>query len=89
MEKIILTDNGQKVLMFLQQNDHNIVWVGKDIGDKLGLKGVYSTLESLIKNGLVEKCDMTIRPFVNSKGIEQMKAYQTYKITDFGIAFEI
>ena len=87
VDDIILTDNGKKVLAFMQKND--VVWVGKDMIDKTGIKGIYPVLNSLIRRGLIENAEPVTRMFVNSKGEEKPKDYKTYYLTDFGRTYLI
>jgi hypothetical protein len=87
MDDIILTDNGKVVLRYMQANDH--VVVGKDLTDLTGVKGIYPTLTSLIKKGLVQPCEPVSRNFTNIKGITQLKEYKTYSLTDAGRAFQL
>ena len=81
-EQIILTDHGKKVLAFMQS--HTNLFVGKDIGEACGVKGIYPVLNSLIIRGLVRKSEPIARDFVNNKGEKQQKEYQTYILTEKG-----
>jgi hypothetical protein len=87
MNDIILTDNGNKLLLFLQRNDQ--VFVGKDLIELTGIKGIYPVLNSLIKHGLVQQCDAAVRDFTNKNGKTFPKEYKTYSLTDKGRAYEI
>lgn len=87
-EQIVLTDNGKRVLKFLQESDKEEL-VGKDIGDELSLKGIYPVLTSLINKNLVTKVGTVKRTVVNSKGKEVEKQYITYGLTDSGRSFVI
>lgn len=87
MDNIILTDKGISVLWFLQ--DHDQVWVGKDLIELTGVKGIYPVLNSLIRNGLVEKDEDIVRDFTNNKGETQPKTYKTFKLTELGRAFDL
>ena len=87
MDKIVLTDNGKRVLAFMQEHDE--VLVGKDLIDMTGIKGIYPVLNSLIKNGLVEPDADVVRDFTNNKGVTAPHNYKTYKLTDAGRAFEL
>ena len=82
MDEIILTPNGKTLVTFLQVNDK--VWVGKDLIDETGIKGIYPVIWSLIKKGLVIECDSVQRDFTNSKGETKLKDYKTYSLTDKG-----
>lgn len=84
-EKITLTDNGKKVLTFMQAHDE--VLVGKDMIDMTGIKGIYPVLNSLINHGLVEQGSPVVRPFTNIKGETKDKEYKTYQLTDAGRAY--
>lgn len=82
MDEIILTPNGKTLLMFLQQHDE--VYVGKDLIDLTGIKGIYPVILSLIKKGLVIENEPVKRDFTNVKGEIQLKEYKTYSLTDKG-----
>ena len=87
VDDIILTDNGKKVLAFMQKND--VVWVGKDMIDKTGIKGIYPVLNSLVRHGLVENAELVTRDFVNNKGESKPKDYKTYRLTEAGRTFVV
>lgn len=87
MDEIILTPNGKVLLSFLQSNDE--VWVGKDLIDSTGIKGVYPVINSLIKKGLVVECESIQRNFTNIKGETKLKDYKTYSLTDKGRQFTL
>jgi len=87
MDKIVLTDNGKRVLEFMQGHDE--VLVGKDMIDMTGIKGIYPVLNSLIKHGLVANAEPMVRDFTNNKGETKPKEYKTYCLTDAGRAFII
>lgn len=87
MDGIILTDNGNKLLDYLQKNDR--VFVGKDLIDLTGIKGIYPVLNSLIRNGLVKICEPEVRDFTNNNGKTFPKEYKTYSLTDKGRAYQI
>lgn len=86
MDRITLTDNGQRVLNFLKDNDK--VWVGKDLIDETGIKGIYPVLNSLKKHGLIEESVPVTRDFTNNKGVTIPKDYKTYILTDFGRSYQ-
>lgn len=86
-DKIILTDNGKKVLVFMQNHDE--VLVGKDMIEMTGIKGIYPVLHSLISKGLIENADPVTRDFTNNKGETKPKDYKTYRLTDFGRTFSV
>lgn len=85
MDQIVLTDNGKVVLEFLQTHDD--IWVGKDMMEMTGIKGIYPVLNSLIKKGLVEQDKPVTRDFTNNKGQTLPKEYKTYKLTEFGRSY--
>lgn len=87
METITLTDNGKRVLEFMQGHDQ--VWVGKDLIDMTGVKGIYPVLNSLVKKGFVENGEPVTRDFTNNKGETKPKEYKTYVLTDAGRAYNI
>ena len=85
--EITLTDNGKKVLSFMQSEDKT--FVGKDMIEMTGINGIYPVLNSLIKKGLVEQGEPVVRPFTNNKGETKDKEYKTYRLTDAGRAFAL
>ena len=87
MNDIKLTDNGKKVLSYMQAHDQ--LFVGKDMIDLIGIKGIYPVLNSLINNDLVEQGPSVTRDFTNIKGETKPKEYKTYKLTDAGRAYEV
>lgn len=87
MDNIILTDNCKRALAFMQEHDQ--VWVGKDLIDATGIKGIYPVLNSLIKKELVKNDELVVRPFTNNKGETKDKEYKTYVLTDAGRAFQM
>lgn len=84
---IILTDNGSKVLKYLQE--HDSVYVGKDLEGLTGVKGIYPVLTSLKNKGLVKQEGTLERNFTNNKGEVSLKTYKTYCLTDLGRHFEV
>lgn len=84
-DKIILTDNGLRILHYMQEHDK--VWVGKELGEETEIKGIYSVLNSLIKKGLVEQSEPVDRDFTNNKGETSIKSYKTYVLTEAGKSF--
>lgn len=82
MEQFILTDNGKKVLSYMQKKNSTVV--GKDMGEELEMKGIYLVLKSLIKHELVTNDATITRDFTNNKGETKPKEYKTYKLTDLG-----
>lgn len=83
---IVLTDNGKRVLAYMQENDK--VYVGKDLIELTGIKGIYPVLNSLVKHDLVEPSEPVVRDFTNSKGVTEPKEYKTYVLTDLGRNFK-
>lgn len=83
---IILTDNGKKLLTYMQENDQ--VYVGKDLIELTGIKGIYPVLNSLVKHDLVVQSDPVTRDFTNNKGVTEPKEYKTYVLTDLGRNFK-
>lgn len=86
MDKV-LTDNGKRVLAFMQEHDE--VLVGKDMIEMTGVAGIYPVLNSLIKRGLVMAGEPIVRDFTNNKGETKPKEYKTYCLTDAGRAYII
>ena len=86
-DQIILTDNGKKVLVFMQ--DHDSVLVGKDMIELAGIRGIYPVLNSLVRHGLVENAEPVTRDFTNNKGETKPKDYKTYRLTEFGRKFSV
>lgn len=87
MEDIILTDKGSILLAYLQ--DHDQIFVGKDLIELTGIKGIYPVLNSLIRNGLVMPQEAQVRDFTNNQGKTFPKEYKTYSLTDKGRNFNI
>ena len=87
MDQIILTDNGKKVLKFMQNHDE--VLVGKDMIEMTGVKGIYPVLNALVRHGLVENAELVTRDFVNNKGESKPKDYKTYRLTEAGRTFVV
>jgi DNA-binding MarR family transcriptional regulator len=57
LEKPALTDNGKKVLIYMQQNPDRIALKARDIADELGLssRGVSGSMRKLVSDGFVDK----------------------------------
>ena len=87
MEQIVLTDNGKIVLKFMQKNDQ--IFVGKDMIELTGVKGIYPVLNSLIRNGLVVQTEPVKRDFTNIKGETHLKEYKAYGLTDKGRNYQV
>ena len=56
-EKPELTENGQTILKYLQQNIETTFWKSKDIADQLGIasRSVSGTMRKLVNDGFCEK----------------------------------
>lgn len=87
MNEIILTDNAKTILAFMQANDK--VHIGKELGELTQVKGIYLVLNSLIRRELVVSAESIEQIFVNNKGVQTMKEYKTYKLTQKGKEFKI
>ena len=85
--KIILTDNGERLLSFLQKNDST--WTGKELETLTEIKGIYFVINSLAKNGLVEYVEDVERDIVNSRGERISRPYKAYHLTEKGRSFII
>jgi predicted ArsR family transcriptional regulator len=86
-EKIILTDNGERLLSFLQKN--NSTWTGKELEAITGIKGIYFVINSLTRNGLVEYVDNVDKEVINCKGEKVIRPYKAYHLTEKGRSFII
>lgn len=75
-DKPEVTENGQKILMYLQENPDIKTWKAKDLADKMGVasRGVSGSLRKLVNDGYCEK--ISTDPVV-------------YAITEKGINFKI
>ena len=71
----------------MQSNDN--VLIGKDIGEQTQVKGIYSVLNSLIRRELVCADQPVQQKFTTSRGLDTMKEYKTYKLTEKGRNFKI
>lgn len=85
--KIILTDNGERLLSFLQKNDST--WTGKELESLTEIKGIYFVINSLAKNGLVEYVEDAEKEIINSKGEKVSRSYKAYHLTEKGRSFII
>ncbi len=56
-DKPIITENGIKILAFLQENKDVKCWKAKDIADGMGIssRGVSGTLRKLVTDGFCDK----------------------------------
>lgn len=53
------------------------------------MKGVYSVINSLASNSLVEYVGTIDREFINNKGTKLIKSYKTYQLTNQGRLYKI
>lgn len=81
----ILTPNCRTLLSFLYENEET--FVGKDLIDLVGIKGIYPVLRSLCDKGLVAKQTPITRQFVGKDGKAVQNEYKTYRITDSGKSY--
>lgn len=82
MEDFVLTPNCRLVLDYLYKNDK--VFVGKDLIELVGIKGIYPVLSSLCDKGLVERMEPVKREYIGKDGNTYQNEYKTYHITDSG-----
>lgn len=56
-EKPEVTDNGKRILKYLQENPDFKTWKARDLADKMGVasRGVSGTLRKLVNDGYCEK----------------------------------
>lgn len=56
-EKPVLTENGKRVLQYLQSNPDKVMLKARDIADELGIssRGVSGSMRKLVSDGFVEK----------------------------------
>lgn len=75
-EKPVVTENGLKILKYLQENPDVRIWKAKDLADKMGVasRGISGALRKLVNDGYCEK--ISTNPVV-------------YTITEKGINFKI
>jgi predicted ArsR family transcriptional regulator len=87
MDKITLTGKTASVLSFLQANDGQ--YFGDEIAAAVGLnpRGIHGVLNSLVKNGLIEK-DETERT-ISIDGVDVTRAYKVYFLTPKGETFDV
>jgi DNA-binding PadR family transcriptional regulator len=62
-------------------------FVGKDLIELVGIKGIYPVLRSLCDKGLIEKKEPIIRDFISKDGKVCQNEYKTYHITDSGKSY--
>lgn len=86
LEEKALTDNCKKALAFMKENDQ--VWLGADLANATGIRGIFPVMNSLVKRGLVEK-GTAVHPFTNKAGVTADKEYKTYSITDAGRDYKL
>lgn len=74
-EKPVVTENGLKILKYLQENPDIKMWKAKDLADRMGVasRGVSGSLRKLVNDGYCEK--VSTDPVV-------------YMITEKGINFK-
>ncbi len=80
-----LTPKSELVVSTLRAADEPVV--GLDLGEQLGMKGIYGILTSLIKKGLVEIVDTVERIVPNAKGENVVREYKRYALTDKGLGY--
>lgn len=87
MEKIVLTLKTGSVLSFLQANQGQ--HFGDEIASAVGLnpRGIHGVLNSLVKNGLIEKGE-TERT-ISVDGADMSRAYKVYFLTPKGKSFDV
>ena len=56
-EKPVVTENGLKILKYLQENPDIKMWKAKDLADRMGVasRGVSGSLRKLVNDGYCEK----------------------------------
>ncbi len=86
-DMIILTDNGKKILRYMQKNDK--VFLGKDLAEILDIKGSGQSFSALIRRGLLDKDEPVIKTVEDRNGVLRTREYTTYVLTDMGRNFEI
>jgi predicted ArsR family transcriptional regulator len=87
MDKITLTAKTASVLSFLQANDGP--YFGDEIAEAVGLnpRGIHGVLNSLVKNGLIEKGEAE-RP-ISVDGNDVVRSFKVYNLTAMGEAFDV
>lgn len=87
-EKVLgpLTDNSKMALGFLQEHDEE--WIGSDLAEACGVRGIHPVMNSLFRRSLVVK-GTAVRPFTNKAGVTADKQYVTYALSDAGRDFII
>ena len=86
-DMIILTDNGKKILRYMQQNDK--IFLGKDLAEILDIKGSGQSFGALIRRGLLDKDEPIIKKVEDRNGVLRTREYTTYVLTDMGRNFEV
>lgn len=76
-EKSALTENGKRLLGFLQEHSDTPTWKARDVADQLGIssRGISSVFRKLVSDGFCEKLGKD--PVV------------IYALTDFGRNYKI
>lgn len=87
VQKITLTAKTASVISFLQANHGP--YFGDEIAAAVGLnpRGIHGVLNSLVKNGLIEKVD-TERT-ISTDGVDIVKSYKSYVLTPQGETFDV
>jgi predicted transcriptional regulator len=87
VQKITLTAKTASVISFLQANHGP--YFGDEIAAAVGLnpRGIHGVLNSLVKNGLIEKVD-TERT-ISTDGVDVVKSYKSYVLTPQGETFDV
>jgi predicted transcriptional regulator len=87
MEKITLTAKTASVISFLQANHGQ--YFGDEIAAAVGLnpRGIHGVLNSLVKNGFIEKVD-TERT-ISADGVDVVKSYKVYGLTPKGETLDV
>lgn len=87
MDKITLTAKTASVLSFLQAN--NGPYFGDEIAEAIGLnpRGIHGVLNSLVKNGLIEKGEAERTITVDGNDI--VRAFKSYTLTAMGETFDV
>jgi predicted ArsR family transcriptional regulator len=87
MDKITLTAKTASVLSFLQANDGP--YFGDEIAEAVGLnpRGIHGVLNSLVKNGLIDKSESERTILVD--GNDVTRAFKAYTLTTLGQSFDV
>jgi predicted ArsR family transcriptional regulator len=87
MKPIRLTPKTARVLEFLQENDGQ--YFGDEIAAAVDLnpRGIHGVLNSLFKNGLVDKAEA--ERTISVDGEDVVRAYKVYSLTEAGEDFDL